>query len=105
MKSVSYNRRDFLFRITCNYTLPKELFLLNEDDVDSVCLQEMWFTKQDIGSLDMLSLIPTHRISYSRSWALIAGGRGGRLRPPFSVGGTEYELSPKFSIPKQIAGT
>ena len=33
---------------------PCVLDILNDDDIDIVCLQETWFSKQDLGSLNML---------------------------------------------------
>ena len=37
-----------------NYITDCVLDILNNDDIDIVCLQETWFSKQDLGSLNTL---------------------------------------------------
>ena len=37
-----------------NYITDSVLDILNNDDIDIVCLQETWLSKQDLGSLNTL---------------------------------------------------
>ena len=52
MKIISYNCRGLPNKASQLHHRPCVLDILNDDDIDTVCLQETWFSKQDLGSLN-----------------------------------------------------
>ena len=54
MRIVSYNCRGLPNQPDKLYSRPGVVEILNNNDVDILCLQETWHTKQDLASLNNL---------------------------------------------------